>query len=136
MTKVFLDTNIIIDVICKRSDYQAAATILNMGLNGELELYITNLSLSNILYITRKEIGKDRALETMRKFCKFIKIAPCGQDEADMAFSTVNHDFEDALQYYSALAIGAEVIITRNQKHFKYANIPVEDCRSFLANSR
>ena len=68
----------------------------------------------------------------MKKLCSFIKVAPSTQNETEQAFQTPNPDFEDALQYFSAVSVGADVIITRNEKHFMYSSIPVMDALAFL----
>ena len=51
--KLFLDTNIIIDYIAHRAHFLSAATLMDMGYRGEVELYITNLTVAITLYILR-----------------------------------------------------------------------------------
>ena len=41
-------------------------------------------------------------------------------------------DFEDGLEYFSALNSSCEVIITEDQKGFFFSNIPVFTCKQFL----
>lgn len=132
INKVFLDTNVIVDVLMMRPGFESAATVLAMGAKGEMMLYITNLTLANTLYIVRKDLGREQALAKMKLLCRYVHIAPSTQKETDQAFSTVNPDFEDALQYFSAQSVNADVILTRNQKHFLYSKIPVMDCDSFI----
>ena len=45
-------------------------------------------------------------------------------------------DFEDAMQYFSALASNCNIIITRNEKDFKNAMIPVMNAESYLLSLR
>lgn len=120
-SKLFIDTNIIIDILCKRADYDASATILNMGLKHEVELYITSLTLVNTMYIVRKELGQQKTHMFLKKICQFIHIAPCGQQETIDAFDLDSTDYEDALQYASAVNVEADCIITRNAKHFLFS---------------
>lgn len=134
-TKLFLDTNIVIDYIAHRSHFLSAATLMDMGYRSEIELYITNLTIANTLYILRKEIGMEAAKECLKSLCSFVKIAPSTQHESEQAFATPNPDFEDALQYFSAVSVNADVIITRNQKHFKFSAIPVMDALTYLNGS-
>ena len=47
-SNVFLDTNIIIDILCMRDGYEAAASVLLMGMNGEVKLFMTNPTLSAV----------------------------------------------------------------------------------------
>ena len=131
-TKLFLDTNIVIDYIAHRAHFLSAATLMDMGYRGEVELYITNLTIANTLYILRKEIGMEPAKEYMKSLCSFVKIAPSTQHETKQAFETSNPDFEDALQYFSAVSVNADVVITRNEKHFRFSTIPVMDAMTYL----
>lgn len=131
-TKLFLDTNIVIDYMAHRAHFLSAATLMDMGYRGEVELYITNLTIANTLYILRKEIGMEPAKECLKSLCSFVKIAPSTQHETKQAFATPNPDFEDALQYFSAVSVGADVIITRNEKHFRFSAIPVMDALTYL----
>jgi len=41
-------------------------------------------------------------------------------------------DFEDAMQYFSALSEGCDVIITRNKKDFAESKIQVLEPQEFL----
>lgn len=131
-TKVFLDTNILIDAICHREHMLEAATIIDMGRRGEIELYCTALTIANCIYICRKSLGKEIVQQIMKTLCSFIRISPIGQKECDEAFSFECPDFEDALQNYSAASVGADVIITRNPKHFSYADIPIMSGLEYL----
>ena len=96
------------------------------------KLFMTNLTVANTLYILRKEFGMETAKIFLKKLCMFINIAPSTQEETKQAFDTPNPDFEDALQYFSAVAVHADVIITRNEKHFRFSDIPVMDARTYL----
>lgn len=130
--KLFLDTNIIIDFLANREEYEPAANILQLGIEGEVELYITGLTVANISYILRTTIGKDRLKDSLQKLCRFIHIAPITEQEINMAYTTENPDLEDAIQYFAATSVNADIIITRDPKHFKYANIPVMSGREYF----
>ncbi|MCQ2974098.1 MAG: hypothetical protein MJ211_04735 [Bacteroidales bacterium] len=68
----------------------------------------------------------------MLKLCSFIEISPLTKKETDLAFKTKNPDFEDALQYFSAMSVDCDYIITRDPKHFKYSTKPVMSGEEFL----
>jgi len=131
-TIVFVDTNILIDFLAKREEYLPAANVFSLAKEGKIDAYITNLTLANTMYILRKQLTTEIMMATMRSLCSFIHIAPSTEEETKLAFDTPNPDFEDALQYASAIAVKAGYILTRNEKHFMYATIPVMDCRAFL----
>lgn len=132
VAKVFLDTNILMDFLCHRDHMLEAATILDMGKRGELELYCSALTIANCIYNCRKTLGKENVHQVMKMLCSFVRISPIGQVETDKAFVIENPDFEDALQNFSAESICADVIITRNPKHFHFASIPVMSGEDYL----
>lgn len=70
---------------------------------------------------------------TLQQLCRFVKISPITENEVNKAFLTENPDMEDAIQYFSAEAVGADCIITRDSKHFNYATIPVMNASEYLA---
>ena len=56
--RVFLDTNIIIDILGMRSNYASAATVLQMGVRKQIELYITNITVANAMDINKNLLAK------------------------------------------------------------------------------
>ncbi|MCI6120011.1 MAG: PIN domain-containing protein [Prevotella sp.] len=98
--KVFLDTNIIIDLLCHREHCAEAATVVNMGIEGKVLLYCSSLTIANCIYSCRKTLGKEKTTQLLKLLCDFIKIAPCGQTEVDSSFLHDCEDFEDTLQYF------------------------------------
>jgi predicted nucleic acid-binding protein len=132
VSKVYIDTNILVDVICQRENFIAAATLLEMAKRGEIQVFVNNITIANTIYICRKSVGKEKILLMLKSLMRFVKIAPCGQTEAMMAFKTDCPDFEDALQYYSAVSIKADVIITRDAKHFTFSQVPTMTALEYL----
>lgn len=132
-SNVFLDTNILIDIIGNRQPYcVAAANLLDMAYRGEVKLYATALTFANALYVLRKSLGTGDATRYLMRLNEVIRVAPTTQAEVEEAFHSGNPDFEDAIQYYSARVVEANVIITRNPKHFKLSAIPVMDAEQYL----
>lgn len=119
MIKVFIDTNILIDVLLGRKNFLLqSSNIFQLADNEEIELYATALSFVNALYVSRKELGKDLALQKLKDFHDILRTAPMDDGELDKALLMGDKDFEDNLQYCSAVSAGCEVIVTRNIKDF------------------
>lgn len=60
---VFIDTNIIIDVLDQREKFfEASSNILSLGAENKIELYATALTMANCIYILRKPLGYDGAV--------------------------------------------------------------------------
>ena len=132
--KVFIDTNIFLDILCRREQFvDDALSIFDMAVDDRIELLISDLSIANIKYITRKEIPTDKFYTLIQTFRPIFSIVPLGADVVDRAISLKANDFEDALQYFSAVQAGADCLITRNIKDFGFAMMEVLDSSTFLA---
>jgi len=133
MKNVFLDTNVIIDVLDRREEFVTeSSNILSLGAEGRIVLYATSLTFSTCVYVLRKTIGYAQVIENIRLLRSFIHISPITESEFDAAFSVNVPDVEDMLQYYSAVSAKCDVVITRNKKHFPSDGIPVMTPYDFL----
>lgn len=134
MKKVFIDTNIFLDILCKREQFvDDALSIFDMAVDDQIELLITDLSIANIKYITRKEISTEKFYDLIQTFRPVFTIVPIGAQVIDSAISLRADDFEDALQYFSAVQVGADCLVTRNIKDYGFAKMEVLDSKTFLA---
>lgn len=133
MKKIFLDTNIILDFLGERENfYEAAAKILTLADHKKIITYTSPSSISNAYYILSKYESPKIALEKIRKLKVICKISVMNDEVIERAINSDFKDFEDGMQYFSALAENCEIIITRNEKDFKNSMIPVMNAESFL----
>ena len=77
-------------------------------------------------------ISKIRIFITVRRFKLVVKILALDEKILDLALISVFNDFEDAIQYFTALENGCEVIITRNKKDFRNVLLPVMTADEFI----
>ena len=132
--KVFLDTNILIDFFASRRDYISASTIVTMAKEGRFQLLVSSLSFATASYIMNAHHRKTNA-EIVAMFAEFVKmcnVTPVDSLVVDEAIASRFQDFEDAMQYYSAVREGADAIITRNASDFGAAQIAVYEPKAFL----
>lgn len=67
--RVFIDTNIFLDLLCRRERFLAdSLKVFDLAVDGKLELLISDLSIANIKYITRKDFTIDKFYETILVF--------------------------------------------------------------------
>ena len=133
MMKVFIDTNIFLDILCKREQFvDDALGIFDMAVDDKIELLISDLSIANIKYITRKEIPAEKFYDFILAFRPVFTIVPLGAGVVDSALSLKANDFEDALQYFSAVQASADCLVTRNIKDYGFAKMEVLDSQSFI----
>ena len=134
MIKTFIDTNIFLDILCKREKFvDDALSIFDMAVDNQIELLISDLSIANIKYITRKEIPVDKFYDLIQTFRPIFTIVPLGGDVIDKALDLRANDFEDALQYFSAVQANADCLVTRNIKDYGFAKMEVLDSQTFIA---
>ncbi len=133
MQKIFLDTNIIIDFLGEREVfYEPAAKIMTLADRKKIKIFTSPSSISNSYYLLSKYENTKTALEKIRKFKVLCSISMMDDEVIEKAINSNFKDFEDAMQYFSALASHCDVIVTRNENDFKNAMIPVMNGESYL----
>lgn len=132
--KVLVDTNVLIDYICSRSTFcDSAESLFALGMIGKVELYVTDISVINTLYVGRKYGFSQQDLSfQLQRILSFIHISLINDEVINNALDSAWNDKEDAVQYFSALASFAEVIITRNVKDYALSSIPAVAPTDFL----
>lgn len=137
MKKIFLDTNIILDFLGEREGfYEASAKIMTLADKKKIQVYTSPSSISNVFYVLTRYENSKIALEKIRKFKLLCSMSVMDDEVVEKAIHSNFKDFEDAMQYFSALASNCNIIITRNEKNFKNAMIPVMNAESYLLSLR
>ena len=125
MMTVFVDTNILIDLLCERESFvQSARMLFAYGYSGRLTLVLSSLSLVNAVYIARK-YGYVDVRERLDDITEFVEVVDLRKEVAKRALTCEWKDYEDAVQYMSAIKENADCIVTRNKKDFGKSVIPV-----------
>jgi predicted nucleic acid-binding protein len=134
MKKVFLDTNIIIDLLAKRKPFfNDAAKLFSIADKQHITLYCSALSIANIYYIVFRNKNNADTNKVIKNLLSLLKPLPLNND---IILSSLNNtsflDFEDAIQYHTAIAFETDIIITRNIIDFKTAKIPVLSSKEII----
>lgn len=133
MKKVFLDTNVVIDLLDKREPfYKAAVALFTLAYKKKIVLYVSPMTYATAAYLLRKH-GKEGTRLLLSNFRQLSKVTVADEKVVDNALASPFEDYEDALQYYSALSRKIDAIVTRNIKDFLHAKIPVFSPDEFLA---
>lgn len=133
MKSLFLDTNIVIDLLGERFPfYDSIAKIATLADSGHLKLVTSALTYSTVYYILTKEESHTAAIRKLTKFKVITETSDLSDKIMDKSLSSKFKDFEDALQYHCALKSNCDVIITRNGKDFKLAELPVMTAHQYL----
>ena len=131
---ILLDINVILDVLQKRDGhYDHAAKVISLCTGKLVNGYISAISFGTLHYVLSKAVGKTRALSALKKIRAITSVAAVDGETIDLALASHFADFEDAIQYYSAVRNGLDRIITRNKKDFSKAKLIVSTPEEFLA---
>ena len=135
--KLFLDTNVVIDLLGEREPfYEAVAKIVSLADKGRIQLSVSALTYATVFYILSRFEDKELVKEKIRKFKVISETSDLTDKVLDKGLSSKIRDFEDALQYFCALENECHVIITRNGKDFKESALPVLSPDEYLNSLR
>jgi predicted nucleic acid-binding protein len=135
--KLFLDTNVVIDLLGEReSFYESAAKITTLADKGKIQIYVSALTYSTVYYLLARFEDKEIVKEKIRKFKVIVETSDLTDKIVDKGLASKFSDFEDSLQYYCALKVDCNIIITRNGKDFKESEIPVLTPDEYLNSLR
>lgn len=134
MKRLFIDTNIVIDLLSRREPfYEESANLFSLADQKIIELNISTLTVANTSYALLRQTNSHKAKEILRKLRLIVNILPLDDKIIGLALNDDSFsDFEDGLQYFTAIENGQDLIITRNLKNFKASIIPVMTARQFL----
>ena len=132
--KVLFDTNVLIDVLAKREPFFTdSAQIWTLAERGILRGFVSVISFNNIYYIVRN-LRNHKTAERMMTLLRDT-FSPVTLDEQilNQAIDARFKDFEDAIQYFSAIRAAADCIVTRNISHFPTTDMAALTPKELLA---
>lgn len=121
--KIVVDTNVIIDILCKREPFfEDSYNALNKCIDNHT-LIVSASAITDTFSIARKYIGSEKAKECIRNLLDLIKISDTRGADIEKALSSDVSDFEDAVVSAIAERQKAKYILTRNTKDFEKSKI-------------
>ena len=136
MTKLLVDTNILLDLLARREPYyNGAAQVFSLADKEQLVLSVSSLNFSAVYYVLSKTYQANGARDVLRRLKILVQVLSLNDKIIELALNdnTIG-DFEDALQYHTALENSQEIILTRNQKDFKKSILPVMNPDEYLVS--
>lgn len=135
--RALIDTNVLLDHLAMREGFcQDAAAIFSMVDDGYLEGIVPSLSIVNCAYVLPKHYDGKAVLEQIKKMLKMFTISNVDPSVLESAAALAPYDYEDAVQYLSALPHHPDVIITRDKRGFKDFDILVMTPAEFVAKAK
>ena len=136
MTKLFLDSNVIVDALLDRGPaHEHARLLLALGFVGEFDLWVSPSQWTDVFYILSE--GGKRSLgaqvtSTLKELRKSVRISTLGESEIDWAMAQGWPDLEDAIVYAAARTTKPAAIITQNEKDYALSELPVYTCEAYF----
>ncbi len=134
MNNLFLDSDVIIDFLIDRKPFsQHAARIFSLIAYKKIKGYSSPLCFSNVYYVLSKYASHKTIISKLKELTELIRILQVDKKVILSALHSNFKDFEDAIQYFTALANKSiDIIVTRNIKDFKNSALPVLTPETFL----
>lgn len=136
MDKVFIDTDIALDLLSQRTPYYLpAAQLFTLADQGKLSIYVSSLSFGNLHYLLSRLYSQAESRRILSTFKILVKVLAVDDKIIDLSLNSPFKDFEDAIQYYTATENQVGILLTRNLKDYKAAQITVMTAEDYLLSA-
>lgn len=131
---VFLDANILVTVLNREyPKYAGCARVLSLAGNSRYILFTSPLCLGIAWYFAGKKSGAVMARKKITVLLDHLHITTLNHQMALKAMQNKKvKDFEDGLEYYSALDSRCKCIITDDTHDFYFSDVDVLSPEDFL----
>lgn len=124
--KILFDTNVILDLMLDRHPFaDTAARLISKVETEDVHGFLGAATVTAIFYLASKFAGSDRAKQEVNNLLSIFEIAPVDQAVLQEALKSDFKDFEDAVLHEAAKQAHVQGIVTRNQKDFQNASLPI-----------
>jgi len=124
--KIIVDTNVVLDLFLDRKPFvDEAANLFSMVEGGKIEGCLCATTITTIFYLIAKVKSSDKAKDAISSLLAIFKVAPVDGNVLNVALKSGFGDFEDAVIFAAAQQWGADLIVTRNERDFINAALPV-----------
>lgn len=127
MKKIFVDTNILVDLIADRQPYSKyALEIFTKAEEKKIRLFTSSHSIATTHYLLKKYREEKELREILYDLMDFVQVISVDADVIKKGLRSKHKDFEDALQILCACSIEKmDCIVTRNIKDFRDSELQV-----------
>jgi len=126
--KILFDTNILLDIFLMRDElYKSSSLLVDYVVKGKMEGWLSGISVTTIYYLISKALTRKEAEKHIGSLFEIFHICSVNRVILEESLKSNFKDYEDAVQYQSALNSGLDGILTRNKRDFKKSTLPVYD---------
>ena len=130
MVQVFVDTDIILDLLSNHDPfYEYAAHLFSEADKNKIKIHVSSLSFSNLNYLLTRQYSTGQARKKLLKFKTLVTVLAVTDKIVELSLSS---DFKDGMQYFTAIENNLKILLTRNLKDYKSAEITIMTAEQFL----
>lgn len=136
MEKLFIDCDICLDLLTGRMPhYTPAAHLFTLADKGKVQLFVSSLAFSNLHYLLTRQYTSGEARRLLNKLRVLVNVVAINDKIIDLALASDFKDFEDAIHYYAAVENNIDILLTRNLKDYKKADITILTAGDYLSKA-
>ncbi len=134
MIRIFIDANILVSVLNKEYPvFTYSSRILSLSNTGRFRLFTSPICLAIAFYFAEKKHRSAMAKQKIKLLSAHIEVAESSRNAVQKTLSNpAIKDFEDGLEYYSAIDNKCNCIITEDKDDFYFSDIEVLDSQQFF----
>jgi predicted nucleic acid-binding protein len=131
--KLYFDNDVILDISIERGiDVNDSIKLINLVEKGAYNGFTSSVIFTNTYYIQRKLKDHDTSIRFLKKLRLLLTVLSVDDIIIQKAIESGWHDFEDAVQYFTAIENKIDYIITRNTEDYKMSIIPIYTPTEFI----
>lgn len=133
MKKIFLDTNVILDLLFDREPYSDdIAEIIEESAHKSIELCVSSVTITDTNYIVEKYEGTKSAKQKTKLLLELVTLENVGESTVKKSSESKFKVFEDGVQNFCAIESKQKVIVTRNVKGFRNSELAIMTPKELL----
>jgi hypothetical protein len=113
--------------------FKSSAAVWDLVERSKVTGFVSAISFNNIHYIMRRSLSNESAYKAMNIMRDTLSVVPLDNKILNKSIDASFSDFEDGIQFFSAMQCDADYLITRNVKDFPQEDIPALEPEEFLA---
>jgi predicted nucleic acid-binding protein len=134
MRQPLVDVNVLLDVLSQREPHRVSSSqIWTAAERRQIRGLVSADSFSTLYYLLRRVSNAQTARRGLSMVLDVFDVVGIDEKTIRQALDSPVRDFEDAIQYHSAIHGQADCIVTRDLKHYRHADLPVLTPEDFLA---
>jgi predicted nucleic acid-binding protein len=132
--KIFIDANILVSVLNHEYPlFNYSSRILSLADTPNYQIFTSPICLAIAFYFSEKKSGRKLAKKKLEVLCLKVKSTLVNQEIVQSAIHNSKIlDFEDGLEYYSAIHSGCDLILTEDKTDFYFSELPVLNSTEFI----